>query len=607
MIRTLLILAALLTAFQAQAKSGQSNQCGIGPAVPQAAEWTPDRIEEFLTPKIAQIMLEKRIFGGVATVIKDGVPIYTHGFGKSDAKRGIAVDPDRSLFQIGSITKVMTAIAALKQVESGKLSLTADIARRPGMAKYRGKSGPITLANLLTHTAGFEEAGPNFYASIPFTERPPVGPFLASTRPAAVYQPGKVRAYSNFGVSLVAHMVEQSSGQTFDNYLDEQIFAPLGMTSTTAKYPLPNGFSARMVVGYDGAAMAPAEYNRAKGSGEILTTAPDMAKFMAAFLEPNTVISRTVASDMSTPHFREAPCANALGWIVWLENRRGTQLVTHGGEVPGGVANMMLFPQHGIGVFFAFNASDYSAIDAVENVIVDQWFPGGKIQSTSHPLPAAGEYHGTRIGVENFGRFALLLGDAVANLQHGPNNTLLYKGDIWHQRAAGVFESEQGGKTLATFARDGNSGFVERGTQSYVKASFFERSDIQFSLLGLCLITLVAATLIWVFPRSKSSVSRWVRLLPIASLVIALGVLAAIASVGTEQSAWLFGVPFQVQTAVLIAYLLWPLGIASVVLAIMSWRTEQRAFNRFTHLTAAFAAIGLALWFNHWNLIGSTF
>ena len=119
MIRTLLILVALLTAIEAEAKSGQSNQCGIVPAVPQTAEWTPNRIEAFLTPRITKIMLEKRIVGGVATVVKDGVPIYTHGFGKSNAKRGIAVDPDRSLFQIGSITKVMTAIAALKQAPCG--------------------------------------------------------------------------------------------------------------------------------------------------------------------------------------------------------------------------------------------------------------------------------------------------------------------------------------------------------------------------------------------------------------------------------------------------------------------------------------------------------
>lgn len=155
--------------------------------------------------------------------------------------------------------------------------------------------------------------------------------------------------------------------------------------------------------------------------------------------------------------------------------------------------------------------------------------------------------------------------------------------------------------------RGGQPAFIERGTQSFVKARFFQRNDVQLSILGLCLFSLLASFLLWAFPRFKSPSSRWVRLLPMASFAIALGVLGAIASVGTEQSAWLFGVPSQVRIAVVAAYLLWPLAIAAVGLAAATWRLELLRINRITHMVSATAALGLALWFSHWNLIGSTF
>lgn len=593
--RILLVLGVLMLSTVTHA--AQPSQCGIVQSAPRTTEWSADQVDAFLTDMIDRTMKERGIVGGVATVVKDGVPIYTHAFGQADRKRGINVDANTSLFRIGSITKVITAIAALQQVNEGKLSLDSDISRFPGMERYRGVGGPITLANLLTHTAGFEEAGPDYYSGVKLARRPSFADFLAHTRPQAVYPVGTVRSYSNFGVSLIALMIEQSSTQSFEKYLDARVFGPLNMASSTARTVGSVGSNKHVVTGYAGDAIAPVDYSNAKGTGQVLTTAPDMARFMAALLEGNAAISPRIIGDITAPHFREAPCANALGWILWLENRRGQRLITHGGDVSGGVANMMLFPDHGIGVFYAFNSSDYGAIDAVEDAVIDRWFPRLPLPNNTVARPEAGEYHGTRIGVKNFGRFARLLGDSVADFQYGPNGTLRYKGDLWHQRADGVFESEKGGKTLVTFTRDGRQAYVERGTQSFIKATFFERTDVQLALLALCLVTLFIAALSL----------RGVRMLSITSLTIALGVLGAIASVGTEQSAWLFGVPVQVRIAVIAAYLLWPLGAAAVVMVIIKVRTEPAPVRRFSLIASGAAALGLAFWFNHWNLIGSAF
>ena len=156
--------------------------------------------------------------------------LFTRGYGKADVKNDEPVVADETLFRIASTSKLFTATAVMQLVEQGKVDLDTDVNDYLKDVKvpdtYPGR--PVTLRGLLTHTAGFEE---HFTGSEARTaaEVVPLGKYLAEDMPARVRPPGEITSYSNYGMALAGHVVEEVSGESFDRYVKENIFNPLGM------------------------------------------------------------------------------------------------------------------------------------------------------------------------------------------------------------------------------------------------------------------------------------------------------------------------------------------------------------------------------------------
>ncbi|NIP68221.1 MAG: serine hydrolase, partial [Planctomycetales bacterium] len=216
---------------------------------PQQGPTDPAELEAFLDELIGKKMEEYHIAGAAVSVVKDGKLFFAKGYGYADLENGIPVDPEQTVFRIGSVTKLFTWTAVMQLVEQGKLDLDADINTYLDFRIPDTYPQPITLRHLLTHTAGFEDWFFEFLA-LGADDLVPPREWLVSHMPARVRPPGDSAGYSNYGTSLAGYIVARVSGQPYDQYIQEHILDPLGMVHSTVQSPMPPDLRPLASVGY---------------------------------------------------------------------------------------------------------------------------------------------------------------------------------------------------------------------------------------------------------------------------------------------------------------------------------------------------------------------
>jgi N-acyl-D-amino-acid deacylase len=236
-----IVVAALLAAFVGFLEASEVSTVGrghlpmTGQAVPSMESY--DRI-------IPDLMARWGIPGGAVAVVKDGCLVFARGYGYADRENGILVQPD-SLFRIASVSKPITAIAAMKLVEEGKLDLDAevfdllsDLKPRPG-ASRDPRLAQIQVRDLLQHSGGWDsERGfdPMFedrrIAQAMGVPSPPscttIIEYMLGQR--LDFTPGTRFAYSNFGYCVLGRVIEAVTGESYEQYVKERVLAPLGIT-----------------------------------------------------------------------------------------------------------------------------------------------------------------------------------------------------------------------------------------------------------------------------------------------------------------------------------------------------------------------------------------
>ena len=280
-------------------------------------------------------------FSGAILACKDGQILLRDGYGWADEKRHIANTPE-TIFDIGSITKVFTAVAVMQLEEKGKLK-TSDPITKYFPEVPADKSG-ISLHHLLTHTSGLEHE--DFYDESPEAVRARLrdkDKFIHRilSFPLA-FKPGEKRLYSNSGFSFLAAIVEQLSGKSYEEYLRDNIFKPAGMTNTG--YTFPNWNRRRVAHGYnDGLTDFGFPWTTQwsgriipwdlLGNGGLLSNVDDMYKFAIA-LAGQKLLSDSTTNKMFTVYYPDRD--QAYGWFV-SKTEKGNHVVSHPGDaVPQG-------------------------------------------------------------------------------------------------------------------------------------------------------------------------------------------------------------------------------------------------------------------------------
>ena len=171
--------------------------------------------------------------GAVFLLVKDGRVFFARGYGYSDLMKRTAVDPAKTVFRVGSVSKLFTATAVLQLAERGEVDLHTDVNRYLKTFQLEENfPAPVTLANLLTHTGGFDDRAIGI-AARNAQDQAPLGEYLARSMPPRVRPPGEMYNYSSHGIALAGYIVETVSGQPFGEYVEKNILEPLEMRQSS--------------------------------------------------------------------------------------------------------------------------------------------------------------------------------------------------------------------------------------------------------------------------------------------------------------------------------------------------------------------------------------
>jgi CubicO group peptidase (beta-lactamase class C family) len=345
-----------------------------------------------LDSAIVAAMREYLVPGAAISVVRDGRVEYLAGFGCANEARGIAVDPRQTVFHVASVSKPFVALAAVQLATRGVVDLHTDVNRYlRGMQVPPGWGRPITLHDLLTHTAGLEESIVGYSARTPADIRP-LGEFLAEKLPRRGWAPGDVTGYSNYGYALAGYVVESATRIPFAEYERTEVFAPLGMTRSSFSQPPPADLARDAALAYrcskTGCEAIVPDFRSAYPPGGLVTTASDMTRFMLAELgapvDGKQVLSDSVLTLMHTRQFTHDPALPGLTYGFAEDEVAGQPALSHAGSAGGFLSLVMLVPRRQLGVFVVTNGGT-SRFGAVALAAIDS------LMDPTRPAPPASE------------------------------------------------------------------------------------------------------------------------------------------------------------------------------------------------------------------------
>ena len=328
--------------------------------------WNSTEMEAFFDGLMGGHLEANHIAGATISIVRDGKVFFAKGYGHVNKKSKEPVDPDKSLFYIGSVSKLITWTALMQLEEKGKINLEEDVnTYLKDFSIPKTFEKPITPWNLLTHTTGFEDIGRIFAHSA--DEVIPLGEYMKDRIPKRVMAPGEYSAYSNYGASLAGYLVQEISGETFDDYVDKNIFQPLGMKNSTFRQPQPENLKPNVSQGYSYQngrfVLGDAEFVHPAPAGVMVSSATDMARFMITHLQ-NGIIDTTrilegnTASNMHKRQFWHDDQVNGMCLGFYEMNQRGYRIIGHGGDTEFFHSQLALIPEEQTGIFISFNSVD---------------------------------------------------------------------------------------------------------------------------------------------------------------------------------------------------------------------------------------------------------
>ena len=344
---------------------------------------TPADLSSFFDGLVPALIERDDIAGAVIAVVKDDQLLFAKGYGWADVSTRRPVTVDTTLFRPGSISKLFTWTSIMQLVEQHKLSLDADVNQCLDFKIPAAYSRPITLRDIMTHTAGFEESSKDLFVRSAADLRP-LKDYLPSHLPARIFPPGTTPAYSNYATALAGYIVQRVSGQPLDRYVEDHILKPLKMSRTTFAQPLPTDLQPFMSAGYRQASQGARDFEFVEPypAGSLSTTAEDMLRFIRAHLRGGEldgarILEPATVTQMHSRQFTLDPRMNGMCLGFYEESLNGHRIIGHGGDTFWFHSALHLMEDQHLGFFMSQNSAGKGG--GVRGVIwqkfLDRYFP----------------------------------------------------------------------------------------------------------------------------------------------------------------------------------------------------------------------------------------
>jgi CubicO group peptidase (beta-lactamase class C family) len=348
---------------------------------------------------VRRTMVTNRVPGLAIALVQHGKLSYAEGFGLRSTESGDKVDGD-TLFRVGSIAKPFTALTMLRLVDSGQVRLEEQASKY--LPALRA-GGPVTVAHLLSHTAGLGD-----FSGTPSTERLPTMASYTASPLSLFAEPGRWFSYSNPGFALAGAIIEAVTGNSFEAEA-QKTFDGLGLARSTfdigRAITYPRAVSHR-VEGGTPKVIRPEPLDRYRAdtaAGMMFASARDLGHFAEWLISgpgAKGVVSRAAFEQMKTPRGSLPPIRYSYGLGLRLHGMRDRQVIGHGGSIPGNVSTVHVVPSRGFGIAILANTDGAGFVEEIMDSALEQFagLPPPQPVAAARALDHAGTYQ--QIGID---------------------------------------------------------------------------------------------------------------------------------------------------------------------------------------------------------------
>lgn len=599
-----------------------------------------ENIAEFADSTFNEELKKFNVPGAVVAVVKDNNVIFEKGYGYSDIDKKIPVDPKTTVFKAASVSKLFTATAVMQLEEKGKVNLKENVNKYLKDFKIQNRySKPITLETLLTHTAGFDERIIGEAELKTHVQEKSLKDNLIYHPRPIIREPGESPQYSNYGMSVAGHVVENVSCISFDKYIKDNIFKPLDMNNSSFSfdketidklspgYDYKNGVYKKVPI--SGPIFSPA--------GGLTTTADDMTKFMIAHLNHGTYNGTTLLNKDTTEnmHKKHFPLDINIPGVCYgfSENYiNGVRVISHRGDELGFHSILYLIPESNLGIFISTNGENGVQIcGSIANSFISRYYPKSepktdidiKVEFAKSNLKRLeGYYQSSRYPRTEIGKLMLLMFPPI-NVQSKEDTLIVkYPGgqDLYKEIEPLLFKNIEKGDTLA-FKSDnqGNISYIltEGSSVAYEKIHWYENPSLHkiIFILFLALFLVTSIAMIIINLRKKAAeeslfykYSRWIiTSINILNLVFLLGMAKECISLASSLM-FLPQLPNTVIHLLFIPIITTIFTFGLMILTFVYWSREKFDSSiLLCNILICCVFLIFNLYLNYWNLLGFKF
>jgi CubicO group peptidase (beta-lactamase class C family) len=569
----------------------------------------------------------------VAIVHRDG-PEWIAGLGESDVARHRATTPD-TLFRIGSTSKAFASLSILVLAEQGKLSLDDTVRKLAPEVWFENRweaSDPVRVVNLLEHTTGWDDMHLHEYA----VDAPPslgLREALDSYHRSRIsrWPPGTRMAYCNSGPPVAAYIVEKITQQRFEDFVQQNLFLPIGMKTATY-FPPPEG-TATTLYHPDGKTPYPYWNLVYRPAGSINASARDMAAYVQFYLNRGKVngVQIVPAADIDRMENPASTWAaqdglkSGYGLSNYWSLHEGFVYHGHNGGVNGGLTEMAYLPEYGVGYFYSINSGNGDAFSRVGKTI--RAYVTAKLQQPALPPvaslpPGAAEWAGwyepdsPRNEMTQF--LERVAGLSVVSLKDGKllisslggrNETFLPVSGRQF-RYAPKKDSLEPAATLALLSPNTEGRFIEAGRV------VFKQIPTWLAILEIVLTALVAVSVVsiliyapfWILGglsrKRRRPPERAMRVWPLVAVLSLVSIVVIFILCGNDLIERLGNLTAWSMALFLVTIMF---AVASVASAITLWRAPAGAVRRGVRgysMVVTMALLITTAYLAYWGVIG---